>query len=284
MRLRRSRRQPLTRLMLIPLLLINPADAAPATAGGISTSSRIEEMERALKEFDDARTAQATQPALARQLFESCAQRFEGLIAGGVRNGYVEYNLGNVYYQLGRIGDAILHYRRAERYIPGDDDLRANLMAARGRCLTYIPPARSDTVLRSLFFWHYGTSLRTRAWTALAANLAMCGCVIGYVFVRRRMLLRLAAFFALVLAAGGTSLIVQMIGERRRPAGVVLQSDVAILKGPGPGYERVFEQPLQPGVEFLLREQRDGWWRIELPDGRQGFIPSRSAALVIPPA
>ena len=45
--------------------------------------------------------------------------------------------------------------------------------------------------------------------------------------------------------------------------------DVAAYKGPGTGYQRKFEQPLQPGVEFTLRGRRGGWWNVELPDGTQ---------------
>lgn len=247
-----------------------------------ATGGRLDELNAALKDFDDARAAQGANPAKARQLYESCAQRLEGTISGGLRNGYVEYNLGNAYYQLGRIGEAILHYRRAERYVPRDDDLRANLAAARKRCLTYIPPTRSDAVLRGLFFWHYGTSWRSRAWIALGANVTMCACAVAFVLTRRRWLLRAAAICALVLAATAASVIVQSVAERRTPPGVVIQSDVALLKGPGPGYERVVEQSLQPGVEFILQQRRGDWWRIELPDGRSGYVPSRSSALVIP--
>ena len=60
--------------------------------------------------------------------------------------------------------------------------------------------------------------------------------------------------------------------------------DVTVYKGPGTGYQRQFEEPLQPGVEFVLREQRGGWWNVELADGKGGWIEAAAAERVIGPA
>ena len=48
----------------------------------------------------------------------------------------------------------------------------------------------------------------------------------------------------------------------------------------GVWYQRRFEQPLQPGVEFALKERRGDWWNIELPDGNEGWIRKEAASLV----
>jgi hypothetical protein len=43
------------------------------------------------------------------------------------------YNIGNCHYKLGDIAQATLHYERALKLAPGDEDLRANLELARAR-------------------------------------------------------------------------------------------------------------------------------------------------------
>ncbi|MBK9513083.1 MAG: SH3 domain-containing protein [Flavobacteriales bacterium] len=43
------------------------------------------------------------------------------------------YNIGNCHYKLGDIALATLHYERALKLAPGDEDLRANLELARAR-------------------------------------------------------------------------------------------------------------------------------------------------------
>ncbi|HIO59251.1 MAG TPA: hypothetical protein EYN28_03675 [Flavobacteriales bacterium] len=52
----------------------------------------------------------------------------------------LEYNLGNVHYKLNHIGEAILHYERAQLMKPLDADLRANLLLAELRAIDRIEP------------------------------------------------------------------------------------------------------------------------------------------------
>jgi len=61
---------------------------------------------------------------------------------------------------------------------------------------------------------------------------------------------------------------------------VVIGVDVAVHKGPGAGYNRQFEQPLQPGVEFTLKERRGGWWNVELTDGKTGWVDTVHGELI----
>ncbi|MCC7291416.1 MAG: hypothetical protein IT449_05055 [Phycisphaerales bacterium] len=244
------------------------------TAGGM-------ELAAALKEYEDATALQASDPQAARRLFESCAQRLESLVTAGARNGWIEYNLGNACFQKGSLGEAILHYRRAQRTIPRDDDLRQNLAAARRRCLTAIAPPRSGALLRRAFFWHDTTSFGGRVTAALIANAALWTFAAVFTLKRRRGWLYAAVVAAAMAIGAGGSAAVQGWQEARQPPGVVLAGDVAVFKGPGTGYERQFEQPLQPGVEFTRTQRRGDWWRIELADGQTGWIPARSAALVV---
>ena len=248
--------------------------AAPSASG-----SRIE-FERALAEFDEAQQIQLDRPDGARRLFRQAAQRFSSMIASGIVNGRLEFNLANCHLQSGDVGRAILHYRRAERLIPGDEALTDNLYVARSRCLTSIQPARRGAFLRSVFFWHFQTSVGGRARAAIVLYVAFWGLLAVRNFVRRRSV-SVSVFVCGVLAcAAGASVGATHWADRNAPAGVVTAMDVVVYKGPGTGYQRQFEQPLQPGVEFTLRQQRGEWWKIELVDGKSGWINVTRAELV----
>ena len=72
------------------------------------------------------------------QLYESgvydlAAQNYQMLIDAGIDDGAVYYNLGNAYFKLGDLGRAILNYKRAERLLPRDQDVDANLQLARAQ-------------------------------------------------------------------------------------------------------------------------------------------------------
>ena len=121
-------------------------------------------------------------------------------MAAGVVNGRLEYNLGNCYLQASDVGRAILHYRRAQRLMPADPQLAANLKTARGRCLTQIRPSRASAFLHSVFFWHYQTSIASRIRFALATYLGIWFLLMVRNFLRKRWVSG-AALVCLVLSS-----------------------------------------------------------------------------------
>jgi len=235
---------------------------------------------RALGEFDEGQRLQESDGPRARQLFRSAAKRFDAIIGSGVVNGRLEFNAGNAHLQADDLGNAMLHYLRAERLIPRDPLLADNLFTARKRCLITLPPARKSVLLRNLFFWHYETSFAERSTWALAAYVLFWGCLVLRSFVVRPWTAVVAATLGVLTLALASSLALQQWNDQKAPPGVVTGMDVVVYKGPGAAYQRLFEQPLQPGVEFTLRERRAGWWNVELPDGRAGWIDETSAAVI----
>jgi hypothetical protein len=237
-----------------------------------------------LAEFDEAQRIQQEQPDVARRLFRSAAQRLHSVAASGVDNGRLQYDIGNAHLQAGDIGRAILHYRRAERLIPNDPLLKDNLSLARSKRLTAIAPDSDSELLRSALFVHYQTTVTQRLLAAVVFYFA-CWLLLMIWNVRpRRSLMVIAAVSMLLALTLSISVGVSGWQDRQQPAGVVLASDVPVYKGPGPSYQRLFEQPLQPGVEFQLLEQRGEWWNIELADGKTGWLSASVAELVPTPS
>jgi len=263
---------------LTGVLLLFAATASPAETGPF----QLNELDHALGEFDEAQRIQAQEPNRARQLFQSAAQRLHSVQASGITNGRLEYNLGNCYLQAGDVGRAILHYRRAQRLIPGNENLASNLEEARSRRLTTIHPTRGSVFLRSVFFWHFQTSLPGRSRTAVVLYVLTWVLLIVRNFAPRKAVTISAGACALLTACAAVSVGVTHWTDRNAPEGVVTAMDVTVYKGPGEEYERQFEEPLQPGVEFTLRERRSDWWRVELADGKSGWIEASRAELIRP--
>lgn len=268
------------RMVIVSCVALGASIAVSATASA-SSLDRPSALDRALSEFDLAQEAQATDPGRARRMFRSAAQSLQSLIADGVGNGLIEYNLGNCHLQNGDIGRAILHYRRAQRLIPRDPLLKNNLSVARSRCITSISPSRRSAVLRSVFFWHYQTAFVDRLLTGGLLYIAFWVVLALFAIRRRRAAGVVAVVCAVLVLSIAASLMADHWGDRNVPEGVIMRMDVAVHSGPGSGYPRQFEQPLQPGTEFALRERRGDWWRIELPDGGMGWVAAAAAELII---
>lgn len=254
------------------------AGTASVCADGLA--SPVASFEEALAEFDSAQELLSSNPDQARKLFRSAATKLSSIAAGGTENGYLEYNLGNCYLQAGDIGRAVLHFKRAKRLIPNDDLLSSNLSVARSRCVTQIRRTARSEVLETLFFLHHLLALRHRIWLGLGAYIAIWLLLLLRNLTRKRWTVVGATACSVIAISFSVSVAASFLGDRNEPEGVVLGRDVTVYKGPGASYQRLFEQPLQPGVEFTLRERRGDWWRVELADGNAGWIPVRIAELV----
>ncbi len=59
--------------------------------------------------------------------FDDAAKAYEDILAQGLENASLYYNLGYSYYKLGEIGKAALNFERSKRLNPSDDDVNFNL-------------------------------------------------------------------------------------------------------------------------------------------------------------
>jgi len=270
-----------TRVAFCAAFLVLPGLLSPARLNAqVLVGDPRATLETALAEVDRAQQLQKDQPAAARKRFLSAAAQIEAVIENGARNGKIEYNLGNCYLRAGRIGEAVLHYRRAQQFIPRDPLLAENLKEARTRRITSIAPRGRNALLRGLLFIHYDTSVAMRTKTAIVGYIAFWLVLCVRVFLRHPSITAMLIALGMVTASLGASAVVTDFSRRNHPDGVVINMDVVAYKGPGTTYQRRFEQPLQPGVEFTTQARRGDWLNIELPDGKTGWIETSVAQLI----
>ena len=66
----------------------------------------------------------------------------------------------------------------------------------------------------------------------------------------------------------------------RTVPGVVVMPETVARQGDGPSYEPAFREALHAGAEFEVIEERPGWCRVELPDGRRCWLDSTAVEFV----
>ncbi len=77
--------------------------------------------------------------------YEQALEQYEQVLALGVESGNLYYNIGNTYFKLGLLGEALSSYERAKRLIPNDSDLKANI--------NFVESLRKNPVLASRPGW-----------------------------------------------------------------------------------------------------------------------------------
>lgn len=294
-----TRRQPPTRQtqrwrvplacmsLVIFAALAQPRSAAFADAAASGVDTNRVNLEKALNRFDQAVALRDHESPAAQRLYRESLDHFEAVIDNGINNGYLEYNAGNAALRLGHIGEAIAHYRRAEKLIPGDRDLARNLAFARQLCSLHVQSNASNAIANTLTFWHRDTSPRTR-WIVMIAAWSVFW---GLMLLRLRKHGKSPALFWTSVVAGFVALAACLsvgydaYGFGERTQGVVVRNDTVLRKGNGEGYQPQLQAPLPDGVEFRIIEIRgssdgDRWLRIELPDGTDGWIRADRVAII----
>jgi tetratricopeptide (TPR) repeat protein len=218
----------------------------------------------------------------AERLYEQAILNFEKIIdQGSVENSKLYYNLANAYLLTGRLGRAILNYRRAEKMDGSDGDIKKNLTFARSKRVDKIPLKTERLVLQTLFFWHYDFSLKTKfLLTYIFFGLICVFIVLAIWFGRNNAFTIPAIICTILMFCFLSSVVVEYKTHTGRISGVITAKEVVARQGDGQNYPPSFKEPLHEGTEFDLLEKRPDWYHIRLSDDSDGWIPEDSAELI----
>jgi hypothetical protein len=268
--------------MIIILACLFTGEGIFTSEAGELDSTKVSDLySQARQFFTEADRISATSKEDALLLYKKAAMRYERLInEGGIENGKIYYNLGNTYFRMNDIGRAILNYLKAEQYIPDDSNLKQNLTYAREKRIDKIEEKQETRVLKTLFFWHYDLSIKTRTLLFTIFFIALWICSGFRIFFKRPFL-----FWCITVSAGVSllmsgSLVIEEITLKKIRPGVVISLETTARKGNSETYEPSFKEPLHAGTEFTLLEDRGEWYQVELADSRTCWIRSIDAEMV----
>jgi tetratricopeptide (TPR) repeat protein len=207
--------------------------------------------------------------------YEEAASAYQRILDGGVRDPRVHYNLGNAFFKLGRLGAAILHYERAVRLDPSDRDARENLEFARGLIRDRVPEPEIPYPVQALKGIVDALSIdRVTLGFLLPYLLAgglLGGLPLAHGYARRRALgYGAAAAGVVALLAGGA--FAYKAHDVTSERAIVMQDRVDVRSGPAQDNTVLFT--LHEGTRLMVRNKREGWCQISLPNALSGWVPA----------
>ena len=226
---------------------------------------------RLAQKFQAAQTAfdRATKP----EDFVKVAAMYQEMIDDGAISGAVFYNQGNAWMRAKQPGRAIAAFRQAERYLPRNPYLDANLQYALGPGVSAHRP-----IFETILFWQNWLSYSEKFYgAAAAALLTFCSATIMLFTSRRRLWRRLVLAGAVITALMIISAAYDWYRFDYVVCGVITQADVVARKGNAESYEPALNEKLSEGTEFQALERRGQWLLIRLPGGQEGWIDQRAA-------
>ena len=250
--------------LVFALFAVNAARAATAEDSAFAKSARIAE-----ESFDKGD-------------FSGAVNHYEELIKSGIINGHLYYNLGIAYYRLGRTGDAVAAFLAARRYLPRDPDTEANLKLVLAHVHDKLEPEIPATPSKSAFFW-LGRFTQRELAIAAALLVAFWGLGVTLIFL----VPRLQKIPSLRWAAGASAIlpllaVLSFFMKTKVPEtwAAVNHSQTKVYSGPGTFNPVLFE--LQDGAPVLVTQVASGFLRVQLSDGKNGWISDSNVRVLDP--
>ena len=241
--------------VLALLLALAGAVWAQEKMAGETPAAKLQQM------FLEASQAyDANRPADAATLYGK-------LVDQGYESKELYFNLGNAFFKSGKIGQAVLNYRRAWQIAPRDPDIQANLRFATQSTAASTPAYSTPARLLFKLSKSEWITLATFSYWASATLLAFFLIMRNQRAVFARALAALLALLALSVAG-----IVHGVIARRTPEVVVVEPRQQALYAPLEGSKAYFAAP--EGSIMRLEEESGNW--VKVTTGPQsGYLPSK---------
>ena len=207
--------------------------------------------------------------------YSEAIEIYESIRGSGVEDGVLYYNLGNAYFKAGRLGYAILSYRRALKLMPGDADVRANLAFAEELVSSGLEPPPLPLFVRWIVDL-YQTARPGFLAQALSFAFVVGGLSFTIFLLDRWPGLRTAAVVVLTASGvaallSGASLIAKLRAESNRIEAIVVTENAYVRSGPLESSPRLAE--IHEGLEVRILGEREGFLQVSLANGLTGWVP-----------
>ena len=219
--------------------------------------------------FDKANTA------FAQTHYGHAANDCQAIIARQGFSAPVLFNLANAYYRDGKLGLAILNYKRAQFLAPRDSDIAFNLHVARDKAgLADRPMGWFDRAAR--FF-----TLDTLSWLGGAAVLLIAAGFVMRQFTQRHRLGRRVGMTAGVCVLLATTLAVGSRWSELREAIVTVKNTPVYIS---PVTVALPLYTLAQGQSVALDKAHGEFVLVETSDGHRGWVKRADVTPLIPAA
>lgn len=228
----------------------------------------------AQREYVDSLFIQANNFYKNQQYAES-ANAYNRILDQGFAHPNLYYNLGNAYYQLGWLGDAIWAYEKGLKLKPGDGDLRFNLKIVNARIVDRVETPEAFFLLK----WYGALKHRfsPAQWLGIVSLMFLFSGITYFVsqltpFQIGKPLGKLVVFGSVVTVISGFVFLDFYFDVLEKEEAIVIANEGEVYSAPTDISNLMFI--VHAGTKAMIRNSQDQWREIELIDGKQGWIRS----------
>lgn len=210
--------------------------------------------------------------------YSEAAGYYEGVLAQGYESAKLYYNLGNAYFNLNKLPEAILNYERARVLDPRDEDIAFNLRIANSMI-----PDKIEEVPEIFYvkWWKLlRDSINLHTWTisslVVFALIVLCA---GIFFLSRNIRMRKFAFWVGgVLIVLGISIFAmtytKYVMQSKHVEAIVFDPTITVKSSPNQQGKDLFV--IHEGTKVFIMEEINNWCNIRIANGSEGWMPASS--------
>lgn len=208
--------------------------------------------------------------------YQSALDLYNNIVEAEQESVPLYFNLGNTYYKMGTYPMAIYYYEKALKLDPSNADVKTNLEIANLAIADKIESIPQSFIIKG---WNNVKNMfSSDAWATVSIISFAILLAALFLFLRaRRMGLRKAGFFVGILAllVFVFSFIFSM--EKRNEAkeknhAIIMTPAVTVKSSPNDGSVDLFV--LHEGTKVTLLDETDGWNKVKIANGSEGWLPS----------
>ena len=214
--------------------------------------------------------------------FASASVLYDSIEQSGMVSAKLYYNKAGALFKMGKIGESILYYSKAQRLAPGDNDIAHNLAIASSYTRNRIEPVPEFFLKRWMRDLSSIVSGNTWAWLSIVfVALVLAGALLYLLPLGRRV--RKTGFYsglaALVLMIFAFSFARRDWSETKNPTGGIVTSPSAAVKSsPDSSGKDLFL--LYEGDRVGVLDAMNGWSEITVANGNRGWIRSAAVSMI----
>lgn len=214
--------------------------------------------------------------------FSDAINTYENIISQKMASAEVYYNLGNAYYKEKKYPQAILNYERAKRLAPADKDIDMNLKIANLKIVDKIEPIPQLFIIKWLESIQNLMSFSSWLIVIVVFSWLFFGFFAGYILIltkRGKLLSFLIMMFSLVILLISLGLGISRYNyERNTNEAIVFAANEYVMSSPGQDSSELFV--LHEGAKVEILDKVEGWKKIRLADGKEGWMPAESLEII----
>ena len=215
--------------------------------------------------------------------YAEAAAAYQAIVATGLHNGAVYYNLGNALLKADQLGAAILFLERARRLLPRDEDVAFNLQYARSQTLDKLEEQAASPFLTLLVTIRDALTFSELSALAFGLYWLLSGLIIALLVAPNRMRRRLV-WFGILPVVGFLLLTGMVLMAQWRAAAadeaILLATQAEAKTGPGASYSTLFE--IHAGAKVVIQREKQDWVEIKLPNNVIGWIMQKDLERIQP--